>query len=158
MAQPHWWTLMNTDVPKDPSVFVRGPDSGPVSKNCRHLSWVDERDKHLHFALWRVGTHYPHTSWHWQSNESSLNCLTVANCASRGSRLWPAGSPCQPEIRLFPPLDARLQTPDICFDCSCVIKYWLKKINSFVCGLILKMIMMNNDIGLGLYCAFLPQS
>lgn len=54
---------------------------------------------------------------------------------------------------------ARCPLPElICFDCSCVIKYWLKKINSFVCGLILKMIMMNNDIGLGLYCAFLPQS
>lgn len=85
------------------------------------------------------------TAWRWQI------VRVVAHACGQQGRLVSLKEDCF--LRSMPA--SRL----ICFDCSCVIKYWLeKKINSFVCGLILKMITMNNDIGLGLYCAFLPQS
>lgn len=121
------------------------------------------------FGFWeQIVDHFPGTSGIWVGlmketfSSSPLACryllptyvmtlteqwklIELPDGASHGSCLWPAETPCQPEIR---PYSRLMPTPWlICFSCSRGIEYWWEKFSFCLWSNI--EIVMNHNVDLG---------
>lgn len=153
MARPHWWTL----CPQRPLGLCLGSGQWTSFQELPafELGWWKRQTLSLcPLACWyQLPTYVMTLTEQWKLIE-----------------LPDGGKLCESWLTLVASRDALSAWNKTVSSARCpppdsfvlIALVWLsidwKKINSFVCGLILKMIMMNNDIGLGLYCAFLPQS